>query len=166
MADSFLSFIEGATLIAHNAPFDASFLKAEMERCGHGGWSAEWIDTLPIARKKIPRIKHNLDALCRHYGVRKSARKLHGAMLDTILLAQIYIRMAGRLDQLELNGVQGGEIVYLQGGEYIIVAACDLPHPGQRPEPLPGRLTLEELRKHKSFIKQLEENRHHAESDE
>jgi DNA polymerase-3 subunit epsilon len=166
MADSFLSFIEGATLIAHNAPFDASFLKAEMWRCGHGGWSAEWIDTLPIARKKIPRIKHNLDALCRHYGIRKSARKLHGAMLDTILLAQIYVRLAGRFDQLELEGVQGGEIVYLRGGEYIIVAACDKPHPGLRPEPLPSRFTVDELRAHKAFMEQLKEDQQRLKTDE
>ncbi len=162
LAESFLEFIDGATLIAHNSPFDDSFIKAEMWRCGRGGWTANWIDTLPIARKKVPRSKHTLDALCRHYGIRKSARKLHGAMLDTILLAGVYVRLVGRLDQLELEGVNGGEVVYFRGGEYIIVAACDLPHPGPRPEPLPNRLTLPDLRAHKLFMQELEKDHQSA----
>ncbi len=166
LADSFLEFIDGATLVAHNSSFDESFVRMEMWRCGRGGWSAEWIDTLPIARKMVPRSKHTLDALCRHYGIRKTARKIHGAMLDVILLAGVYVRLIGRLAQLELDGVKGGDIAYLRGGEYIIVAACDIPHPGQRPEPLPSRLILPELRAHKQFMKQLEEDRlSAAESD-
>ena len=166
VVEDFLTFIDGATLVAHNAPFDESFIRAEMWRCGRTDWKADWIDTLPIARKKVPRSKHTLDALCRHYGIRKSARKMHGAILDTILLTHVYIKLVGRLDQLELDGVTGGDIVYLRGGEYIIVAACDIPHPGQRPEPLPSRLTLPELRTHKQFMKQLEEDRKSAaESD-
>jgi DNA polymerase-3 subunit epsilon len=159
MADSFIAFIEGATLIAHNAPFDRRFIISEMWKCGRGGWDAEWIDTLPIARQKIPRKKHTLDDLCRHFGIRKSKRTIHGAMLDTILLAEVYVHLAGRFDQLQLNGMQGGECVWLRGGEMIIVAACDTPHPGSRPEPLPGRLTLDELRAHKRFIQQLEKDR-------
>jgi DNA polymerase-3 subunit epsilon len=166
MVDSFLSFIEGATLIAHNAPFDASFLRAEMGRCGHVGWEAPWIDTLPIARQKVPRKRHTLDALCVHYGVRKGARTLHGAILDTILLAEVYVRLDGRLDQLQLDGVQGGEVVFLRGGEMLIVAHSDLLHPGPRPAPLPGRLTLPELRAHKRFMQQLEADRHRIKTDE
>jgi DNA polymerase-3 subunit epsilon len=158
--ESFLEFIEGATLIAHNAPFDRGFLTAEMWRCGRANWRAEWIDTLPLARKKIARKGHTLDALCKHYGIRKSARKVHGAILDTLLLAEVYVRLVGRLDQLQLDGMQGGERVWLRGGELLIVAACDTPHPGQRPEPLPSGLTLEELRAHKCFMQQLEKDRH------
>jgi DNA polymerase-3 subunit epsilon len=162
VVEDFLAFIDGATLIAHNAPFDERFIKMEMWRCGRGAWTANWIDTLPIAKKKVPRSKHTLDALCRHYGIRKSARKLHGAILDTILLTHVYIKLVGRLDQLEMNGVKGGEIVYLRGGEYIVVAEHDLPHPGQRPEPLPSRLTLTELRAYKAFMQELEKDRQSA----
>lgn len=158
VADSFLAFIEGATLIAHNAPFDASFIKTEMWLIGQPLWDAPWFDTLPLAKKMIPRKKHTLDALCVHFGIRKGARAVHGAELDTILLAEVYVRLVGRLDQLNLAGMEGGELVHLRGNERIILAACPIPHPGPRPEPLPGRLTLEELRSHKAFMKQLEED--------
>ena len=134
--------------------------------CGRGGWAAEWIDTLPLARKRIPRKGHGLDALCKHYGLRKTRRELHGAILDTLLLAEVYVRLVGRLDQLQLDGMQGGERVWLRGGELLIVAASDMPHPGQRPEPLLSCLTLPELRAHKQFMQQLEEDRKSAaESD-
>lgn len=166
MVGDFLDFIGDALLIAHNAPFDESFLKAEMWRCGHGDWKATWFDTLPIARKKIPRSKHTLDALCRHYGIRKTKRGAHSALIDVILLAQVYAHLVGRLDQLELNGVTGGDVVYMRGGEYIILAECGIPHPGPRPEPLPSRLTLAELRAHKAFMKQLEEDRLNAASED
>jgi DNA polymerase-3 subunit epsilon len=167
MADDFLGFVGQATLIAHNAPFDAGFLRAEMFRCKRiNDWNPAWIDTLPIAKKLIPRKKHTLDALCIHYGIRKGARGLHSALVDTILLAEVYVRLIGRLDQLSLDGMQGGERVFLRGGEMIIVAECDLPHPGPRPEPLSSRLTLPELRAHKAFMEQLEKDRlSAAESD-
>jgi DNA polymerase-3 subunit epsilon len=165
MSDSFLAFIDGATLIAHNAPFDRSFIIAEMWKCGRGGWDAEWIDTLPMARKKIPRKKHTLDALCQHYGIHKGARAVHGAVLDTILLAEVYVRLAGRLDQLQLNGMQGGERAWMRGGELLIVAANDTPHPGPRSRPLPGCLTFEEARAHKQFMQQLKKDRLNATPD-
>ena len=159
VVDDFLSFVGQATLIAHNAPFDAGFLRSEMFRCKRiNDWSPAWIDTLPIARKMIPRKKHTLDALCIHYGIRKGARGLHSALVDVILLAEVYVRLIGRLDQLSLDGLQGGERVWLRGGEMIIVAAHDLPHPGPRPKTLPKRLTLPELRAHKAFMEQLEKD--------
>ena len=160
--DSFLAFTEGATLIAHNAPFDRGFIAAEMWRCKRV-WEAQWIDTLPLARKKVPKGRgHSLDALCKHYGIRKTARAIHGAVLDTLLLAEVYVRLIGRLDQLQLDGMMGGERVWLRSGELIIVAACDMKHPGQRPAPLPNRLTLDEARAHKRFMQELEKDREHA----
>ena len=166
MAASLVEFIDGATLIAHNAPFDAGFLKAEMRHCPQLEWNPGWIDTLPIARKKLPRKKHTLDALCIHYGIRKSKRQVHGALLDVLLLAEVYARLIGRLDQLSLDGMEGGERVYLRGGEMIIVAACNLPHPGPRPVLLPSRLTLPELKAHKEFMAQIEEDRLNAEKED
>jgi hypothetical protein len=62
--------------------------------------------------------------------------------------------------------VQGGEVVFLRGGEMLIVAHSDLLHPGPRPAPLPGRLTLPELRAHKRFMQQLEADRHRIKTDE
>jgi DNA polymerase-3 subunit epsilon len=165
MAASLAEFIGEATLIAHNSPFDAGFLRAEMRHCPEVEWNPVWIDTLPLARKKLPRKKHTLDALCIHYGIRKSKRQVHGALLDVLLLAEVYARLIGRLDQLNLDGMEGGERVYLRGGEMIIVAPCDLPHPGPRPQPLQSRLTLDELRAHKAFMKQIEEDRHHPKEE-
>lgn len=162
IAEDFLAFIDGSTLIAHNAPFDCGFITSEMWRAGRAGWRAEWIDTLPIARKKLPRMKHTLDDLCRHYGIRKAKRRIHGAILDCLLLAEVYARLDGRLDQLAMDGMDGGDRIWLAGGEMIILAPCDLPHPGPRPAPLPSRLGLDELRAHKRFMQQLMKDRAHA----
>jgi DNA polymerase-3 subunit epsilon len=167
MVDDFLAFVGQAPLIAHNAPFDAGFLRAEMFRAKRiSAWNPVWIDTLPLAKKKLPRKRHTLDALCMHYGIRKAKRAVHGALLDVILLAEVYCHLIGRLDQLSLDGMQGGERVYLKGGEMIILADCPIPHPGPRPQPLPSRLTLEELRAHKAFMEQLKEDQAHANAKE
>ena len=166
MAASLAEFVDGATLIAHNSPFDAGFLKAEMERCPEIEWNPAWIDTLPLARKKLPRKKHTLDALCIHYGIRKSKRQVHGALLDVFLLAEVYAHLIGRLDQLSLDGMEGGERVYLRGSEMIIVATCALPHPGPRPTLLSSRLTLPELEAHKEFMAEIERDRLNAEKED
>lgn len=91
-----LAFIADAPLIAHNATFDFSFLNGELGRCGHPHVClTRMVDTLPIAQKRHPGAKHNLDALCTRFGIDRSHRVLHGALLDAQLLAQVYVELMG-----------------------------------------------------------------------
>ncbi len=94
--DALLEFIGDSPLIAHNAGFDFSFLNGELERCGRNPvCRTRMIDTLQIARSRHPGAKHTLDALCSRYGVDRSHRVLHGALLDAQLLAQVYVELLG-----------------------------------------------------------------------
>ncbi len=91
-----LEFIGDAPLIAHNAGFDFSFLNGELERCGQTVvCRSRMVDTLAIARTRHPGAKHTLDALCNRYGIDRSHRVLHGALLDAQLLAQVYVELLG-----------------------------------------------------------------------
>lgn len=112
IVDDFLAFVDGAELIIHNAPFDVGFIDHELallnsangsirQRCGV-------IDTLVMAREKHPGQKNNLDALCRRYEVDNSQRDLHGALLDSEILADVYLRMTGGQRALSL-GSEGSE---------------------------------------------------------
>jgi DNA polymerase-3 subunit epsilon len=85
-----LDFIADAPLIAHNASFDFGFLNHELERC-----LSRMICTLVLARSKHPGAKHSLDALCTRFGVDRTARVKHGALLDAQLLAQVYLELTG-----------------------------------------------------------------------
>lgn len=92
-AESFLSFIEGHTLIAHNASFDIAFLNYELSRLGKKPlqeYCDGIIDTLVIARKKFPGQKNSLDALCQRFQISLSGRKFHGALKDCHLLQKVY----------------------------------------------------------------------------
>jgi DNA polymerase-3 subunit epsilon len=94
--DALLEFIGDAPLVAHNAGFDFSFLNGELERCGRVVVSrSRMVDTLAIARTRHPGAKHTLDALCNRYGIDRSHRVLHGALLDAQLLAQVYVELLG-----------------------------------------------------------------------
>ena len=95
-ADELLEFIGDAPLVAHNAGFDFGFLNHELERCGKAGiCMTRMVDTLLLARSRHPGAKHSLDALCTRYGVDRSQRVKHGALLDAQLLAQVYIELTG-----------------------------------------------------------------------
>jgi DNA polymerase III subunit epsilon len=95
-ADAFLEFIGDAPMIAHNANFDFGFLNGELERCGRPPVAlSRKVDTLSLAKSKHPGAKHTLDALCSRYGVDRSHRTLHGALLDAQLLAQVYVELMG-----------------------------------------------------------------------
>ena len=104
-ADEFLEFIGDSKLIIHNAQFDLKFLNAEL------GWldkpqidPARAIDTLKIARQKFPGAKNNLDALCRRFNINNANRTLHGALIDTQLLVEVYIELiGGKQRELSLN---------------------------------------------------------------
>jgi DNA polymerase-3 subunit epsilon len=98
IAPQWLAFVGTATLIAHNAEFDLSFLGMELLRAGHPRPTNAVVDTLALARQKIPgQGRYNLDALCRYYGIDLSARTHHGALLDAQLLAEVYIELMGGL---------------------------------------------------------------------
>ncbi len=96
VVEQILDFIGDAILVAHNAPFDMRFLNAELERIGRPAISdARVVDTLDMARKVLPGAKHSLDALCLRFGIDRSLRVRHGALIDAELLADVYIELRG-----------------------------------------------------------------------
>jgi DNA polymerase-3 subunit epsilon len=106
IADDFMRFIEGAELIIHNAAFDVGFLDHELNKIASEDRTINTIctilDTLKLARDKHPGQKNNLDALCRRYEVDNSNRELHGALLDSEILADVYLAMTGGQTSLSL----------------------------------------------------------------
>ena len=113
----FIEYLDGAELIIHNAPFDVGFIDHEFNLAGDEyGKVATYctvIDTLVMARKMRPGKKNNLDVLCREYDVNNKHRELHGALLDSELLAEVYLRMTGgqsalSLDNEEQSGTDSG----------------------------------------------------------
>ena len=98
ISDDLLSFIKGATLVIHNAPFDLGFLNNELKIIGIKETIEDIcniIDTLELSKQQRPGTMHNLDALCRRFGIDTSARTRHGALLDAQILAQVYLAMTG-----------------------------------------------------------------------
>lgn len=96
IAEALVDFVGDSPLIAHNAAFDFGFLNGELGRCGRVAIGLErMVDTLVIARSRFPGAKHTLDALCSRFGIDRSHRVLHGALLDAQLLAQVYVELSG-----------------------------------------------------------------------
>ncbi|RMH51414.1 MAG: DNA polymerase III subunit epsilon [Zetaproteobacteria bacterium] len=96
IADELLAFIEGATLVIHNAEFDLGFLMYELAEAGKPNIDdAPVIDTLALARRRFPDKKNTLDALCDRFGIARDHRTLHGALLDSELLAEVYLALTG-----------------------------------------------------------------------
>lgn len=103
----FLTFVKGAELVIHNAPFDLGFLNRELELAGHSlrlEEVCEVTDSLALARQMHPGQRNSLDALCRRYEVDNSGRELHGALLDAEILADVYLAMTGGQTALALEG--------------------------------------------------------------
>lgn len=104
IADDFINYIDGAELIIHNATFDIGFLNHEFSLLKRGiaklDASCSVIDTLQMARKMHPGQRNNLDALCKRYGIDNSGRNLHGALIDSDLLASLYLAMTSGQDSL------------------------------------------------------------------
>ena len=106
LASAFLEFVRGAELIIHNAAFDIGFLNTELARNGFTERVDEICtvtDTLLLARKKHPGQRNSLDALCRRYGIDNSHRELHGALLDSEILADVYLVLTGGQTSLQLG---------------------------------------------------------------
>ena len=113
IAQSFIEFIDGAEVVAHNASFDISFMDHEFGLLQPKGPKTADIcailDTLAIAKFLHPGQKNNLDALCKRYGIDNSRRELHGALLDAEILADVYLLMTGGQTKFNLSGDSGGE---------------------------------------------------------
>lgn len=112
-ADALLAELGEARLVAHNAIFDFRFLNTELERAGRPAVSAaRMVDTLEIARRRFPGAKHTLDALCTRFGIDRSARVVHGALIDARLLADVYVELlGGRQIGFELGSGEDAEKV-------------------------------------------------------
>lgn len=148
---AFLDFIGDAKLVIHNASFDMKFLNAELKWMGLPALPMDQsIDTLMIARKKFPGAPASLDALCRRFGVDNSAREKHGALLDSEILAEVYLELiGGRQPDLALaSEARATPQQTLAQGQKT----------RQRETPLPPRLTDEERQRHAEFIENLGEN--------
>ncbi|MFC1602804.1 DNA polymerase III subunit epsilon [Pseudomonadota bacterium] len=113
VVDDFINYVDGAELIIHNAPFDVGFLDAELVKVGKEEGLLERLctitDTLVMARKKHPGQRNSLDALCRRYEIDNSQRQLHGALLDSEILADVYLIMTGGQGALSFGGVSTEE---------------------------------------------------------
>jgi DNA polymerase-3 subunit epsilon len=143
------AFFEGAKWIAHNATFDMGFINAEFARLGLPPVPQEQvIDTLSMARRKNPMGPNTLDALCRRYGIDNSHRTKHGALLDSELLAEVYIEMiGGRQAALGLGGAE--RITTVVEVEEVDITAL------ARPRLLVPRLTPEEVEAHQAMVKSM-----------
>jgi len=148
IAQEFLDFVGDAQLVIHNAGFDMKFLNAELE------WAklrklpdTQALDTLAIARKKFPGSPASLDALCRRFGIDNSAREKHGALLDSEILAEVYLELIG--------GRQPGLVLNTRSRDQGLGQDTERWRPRPRPTPLPSRLTEEEAAAHAAFVDEL-----------
>src|SRR5512139_3090883 len=148
-ADELLEFIGDSPLVAHNASFDFGFLNHELGRCGRASvCMTRMVDTLVLARSRHPGAKHSLDALCTRYGVDRSQRVKHGALLDAQLLAQVYIELTGGR-QIGL-----GLVAEATGAMSRSLAPLE-PVARVMREPRPHAASPEELARHRSFLAKI-----------
>ena len=147
IAQEFLDFVKDDKMVIHNAAFDMKFLNAEL------GWlnlpQLPWeqaLDTLAIARKKFPGSPASLDALCRRFNIDNSNRTLHGALLDSEILAEVYLELLG--------GRQPGLVLANSGGASS-GGTEEVWRASKRPTPLPSRITEEESKAHATFVEKL-----------
>lgn len=151
-----LEFIGDSPLVAHNALFDMGFLNWELEACGLATIGLErMIDTLAIARSRHPGAKHSLDALCSRYGVDRSHRVKHGALLDAQLLAQVYVELSGGRQIGLTLGVESGS--GMQVLETVAMSTMVVRKPLAMRPPRPHGATEEERARHAQFIAKLVE---------
>ena len=145
---AFLEFIGEDTLVIHNAPFDIGFINCELERVKLGMLSMDRVvDTLALARRKHPAGPNTLDALCKRYGVDNSERTKHGALVDSLLLASVYVELLGER-QAALGLVSDGAPAQA-------VRQTKVRPARQRPAPLPARVSAEQRAAHVAFVQTL-----------
>lgn len=146
-ADELLAFLSDSPLIAHNASFDFGFLNMELERAGRARVDmARMVDTIAIARNRHPGAKLSLDALCTRYGIDRSHRTKHGALLDAELLAQLYIELTGgKQIGLELASETSAGAKHITADEQAKANRIFR-------EPRPHGASAVELERHRAFI--------------
>jgi DNA polymerase III subunit epsilon len=151
--EELLEFIEDSPLVAHNAQFDFGFLNHELGLCARPiVLTDRMVDTLAIARTRHPGAKHSLDALCSRYGIDRSHRVLHGALLDAQLLAQLYVELTGGR-QIGLSLAAEPVIRLTQIADSRVTIQTGRP---ARP-PRPHAASAEELARHADFVNRLTE---------
>ncbi|SDD64209.1 DNA polymerase III subunit epsilon [Ruegeria marina] len=148
IGQTFRDFIGDAKLVIHNAAFDMKFLNAELRWIGLPEIPFERaIDTLAIARRNFPGSPATLDALCRRFGIDNSNRVLHGALLDSEILAEVYLELiGGKQPDFGLSAVVSSGAGTIESWR---------PHP--RPTALPPRITDDERAAHDAFVEKLGE---------
>jgi DNA polymerase-3 subunit epsilon len=139
-----LEFLGDAQLVIHNASFDLKFVNAELERLSRSPIPmSRAIDTIEMAKNKIPGARYSLDELCKRFGIDLSVREKHGALLDAELTAQVYLELiGGRQKRLSLAPSDETASVAVEANRLARI----------RPEPLPSRLTTEEGGAHAEFV--------------
>jgi DNA polymerase-3 subunit epsilon len=149
IAADFIAFIGESRLVIHNASFDMKFLNAELRWIDRPQIPTQQaLDTLAIARKRFPGSPASLDALCRRFNISNRARTLHGALLDSEILSEVYLELVGgRQPVLTLTG-SGASAAGLK-------PKAQEWRPIPRPAPLPSRVSEDELKQHAKFISQL-----------
>ncbi len=147
IAQGFLDFVGDGKLVIHNAAFDMKFLNAELGWCNKPLLPMDQsLDTLAIARKKFPGSPASLDALCRRFGIDNSARDKHGALLDSEILAEVYLELIGGRQPDFALASSGG-----QSGD----GSGDAWRPQPRPAPLGSKITDDERAAHEAFMANL-----------
>lgn len=144
IADRFLEFVGDSPVVAHNAAFDRGFVNFELEKCGRPPLpESRWVDTLALAKKRFPGMYNSLDALCKRFKINLDSREKHGALIDSHLLAEVYLELQGGKERaLELTAVVTAEMNALRkAGAY-----------GERPRPLAARSTEAEREVHVAWI--------------
>ncbi|MBL4750652.1 MAG: DNA polymerase III subunit epsilon [Amylibacter sp.] len=150
VAQDFLDFIGDAKIVAHNAKFDMRFINAELKWVGIDPIPmSQSLDTLEIARRKFPGAQNSLDALCRRFGIDNSAREKHGALLDSEILAEVYLELiGGRQPDFALSVVAGQDIAGQGGSKSQVPIEA-------RKSPLKSKLTDAEAKAHQEFVEKL-----------
>lgn len=150
IVDDFLSFIGEDLLVIHNAQFDVGFLSAELARIGRPPiMMSRVVDTLALARRKHPAGPNSLDALCKRYSVDNSKRTKHGALMDSLLLAEVYVELLGER-QATLGLAQSA--AQDAGGGYSRARGRKA---AVRPSQLSARLSAADEAAHRSFVESL-----------
>jgi DNA polymerase-3 subunit epsilon len=144
-ADEFLDFIGDSPLVAHNAGFDFGFINAELKMIGKPPVSHDrMIDTVALARVRHPGAKLSLDALCSRYGIDRSHRTKHGALLDSELLAQVYVELTG--------GRQIGLELAADSQDALVASVVTVTRERTYRPPRPHTASPEELAAHAAFL--------------
>jgi DNA polymerase III subunit epsilon len=150
VADDFLTFIADSVMIIHNANFDMTFINAELKSVGKASIAmTQVVDTLALAKQKFPMASNSLDALCKRFGIDLSRRTKHGALLDSELLAEVYLELIG--------GRQTALGLATPGTTRKIIQTGAGPVARRRPQPLPSRLSETEKAAHAALVVALGE---------